>query len=408
MATEVCAQATSSPFTQNGIGDIIPAGSIANFGMGGVGISNGDIRYVNVSNPALLTYNSVYTFSAGIVGGNVKLSNGSAVERFGSANLSQINMSFPVIAGKWTSALVLRPYSYVHYKYSNTVQVNGTTTDDIQKVEGSGGFNQLMWSNGVKITKGLSLGGHASYIFGSIEKEYSNQLDDTVVVTAYVPTRTESDAVADFIYGLGASYSYNLREKVKLNFGLTYDFQSNVKTKKFDSFERQNSAGTSSSVFILFDDAKGMTKLPSSLGLGISVVNSLKWSAGVDIKMQDWSQFRNFEGSNEGLDKAFSVALGGEITPDAGDINNFLKRVTYRLGLSYEDTPYSENGNSVQDFGINFGFSLPVTTISSLDMGFKYGSRGNVAKVGLKEDYFRFQLGITFNDRFWFIKRKFD
>jgi hypothetical protein len=93
----------------------------------------------------------------------------------------------------------------------------------------------------------------------------------------------------------------------------------------------------------------------------------------------------------------------------------YLKRVTYRVGLSYEQTPFQVDLNdnpdlydyrAVKDVGINFGLSLPAGR-SSLDLAFRYGKRGNKTDTLLAEDYFRIYFGITFNDT-WFIKRKFD
>jgi hypothetical protein len=64
-------------------------------------------------------------------------------------------------------------------------------------------------------------------------------------------------------------------------------------------------------------------------------------------------------------------------------------------------------GNQVNDFGVNFGVSLPVARISTIDFSLKIGSRGSIVKNTIEENYFKIYLGMTFNDN-WFIKRKFD
>ena len=87
-------------------------------------------------------------------------------------------------------------------------------------------------------------------------------------------------------------------------------------------------------------------------------------------------------------------------------LENYLKRITFRTGVSYEQYPFLANGNQVKDFGINFGFSLPAGR-SSMDLALKVGKRGNKAENILEESYFKLYFGITFNDQ-WFIKRKFD
>jgi len=61
----------------------------------------------------------------------------------------------------------------------------------------------------------------------------------------------------------------------------------------------------------------------------------------------------------------------------------------------------------VNDFGINFGLSMPVSRFSSLDLAFKIGKRGNLLENTIEENYFKIYFGVTFNDQ-WFIKRRFD
>lgn len=99
--------------------------------------------------------------------------------------------------------------------------------------------------------------------------------------------------------------------------------------------------------------------------------------------------------------------MGGEIIPDPFDTENYLKRMTYRAGVSMEENPFLANGNLVKDIGINFGFTLPAGRYNSVDVAFKYGKRGDKAENILEENYFKIYFGITFNDQ-WFIKRRFD
>ena len=80
--------------------------------------------------------------------------------------------------------------------------------------------------------------------------------------------------------------------------------------------------------------------------------------------------------------------------------------MTYRTGISYDKYPYLINGMPVKDFGINFGFTMPVNR-SSLDFALKVGKRGNLQDNTIEENYFKIYFGVTFNDQ-WFIRRRFD
>src|SRR5690606_9238565 len=115
--------------------------------------------------------------------------------------------------------------------------------------------------------------------------------------------------------------------------------------------------------------------------------------------------FEGIVADDEGLGKNWRGAIGGEFTPDPFD-DNILERITYRLGVNYERYPFIVNGNQVNDFGINFGFSVPANR-SSLDLAFKVGKRGDRTENIIEETYFKVYFGRTCNDR-WFIKRKFD
>lgn len=138
-----------------------------------------------------------------------------------------------------------------------------------------------------------------------------------------------------------------------------------------------------------------------------------RWSLGAEVNLQDWSKFSSVSSEDEGLGKAWKMALGGEFTPDPAAVDKFFKRITYRAGISMEKYPFlvenPENPgkfNQVRDFGINFGLSLPAGR-SSIDLGFRTGKRGNISETVLEETYWKIYFGITFNDQ-WFIRRKFD
>src|SRR5690606_39865829 len=72
---------------------------------------------------------------------------------------------------------------------------------------------------------------------------------------------------------------------------------------------------------------------------------------------------------------ALPISTGGEFTPDPLS-DNYLKRITYRAGIHYENAPFLINNNQLRDFGINFGFSMPAGR-SSLDFAFSTGKRGD-------------------------------
>ena len=88
-------------------------------------------------------------------------------------------------------------------------------------------------------------------------------------------------------------------------------------------------------------------------------------------------------------------------------MNSFSKRITYRGGLLYKKSPFLINSEELYTTAVTFGMSLPIGTISRVNLGLELGKRGNVEKLSIKENYLKFIIGSSINN-IWFIKRKFD
>ena len=76
------------------------------------------------------------------------------------------------------------------------------------------------------------------------------------------------------------------------------------------------------------------------------------------------------------------------------------------MGVSLTELPYKINGQTIREFGINFGGSLPFG-VSSLDLAFKYGGLGTTNNDLVRETFFRVVIGATINDK-WFRKRTYN
>jgi hypothetical protein len=219
-------QATRSPFSTFGIGEYYGNSLAHNQGMAGVGISNPQYFYLNNKNPALLVFNMYTVFESGIVGEKSTLKNGQSVEKNASGNLSYLALGFPVKRGKWSTSTGLMPYTSVNYKLNYTDKIGGSTNQVAVEETGSGGINQVFWSNGVAINKDFSVGLTANYLFGSINNRYSNGLDETQQTVVFVPTVYERLYYKDYSFSAGFSFHKDslFKKNYRINFGLVYDF----------------------------------------------------------------------------------------------------------------------------------------------------------------------------------------
>jgi long-subunit fatty acid transport protein len=402
-------QVAKSPFSSFGLGELYNNQPVHAQGMGGVGIANPQYWYLNNQNPAALPFNRLTTLTAGYVGERKTISDNNLENESYGGNLNYFIMSFPVKSTKWTTALGLSPYSNVNYTFKYEEPIEGST-NSIQVTEsGSGGFNQFYMSHGYSITDEFSVGLKTGFLFSSIINEYANTLTQTEQIVSYAPAIYERTSLRDLTFNLGFLYH---KDSISVNnyrfsIGLVYDHASNMRANRLERIELRTPSNTLIESDTLTFNNQGSITLPRGLGFGVALSKGYKWTIAADVYLHDWSQYRNFEGSNEGLNNSLSIALGAEVTPDQTSLGNYLNRVTYRTGLNYSESPYLINGESVKDFGINFGLSFPTAQFSSLDLAFKVGRRGNRDLTDLQENYFKIYFGVTFNDR-WFIKRRFD
>lgn len=411
MALEASGQAARSPYTSFGIGEPYGNALINQQGMAGIGVSQPQFFSINNQNPALLVYNSILTsFQAGIITERRNISGDTLSETSQGGNMNYLVTAFPIIPSKWTTSVGLMPYTSVNYRLQYDDDIIGSPEEVRVTEEGSGGLTQLYWSNGVRLSREFAVGLKASYIFSSIVNTYKNQLIDSEQPVNFIAAVEEKTYVKDFTFGTGISFSKDSlfsRQRYRLSIGAVYNFATNLDARKTDKLYRTNSIGDTTDLSVLPSSTNGSFSIPSSFTVGISLARGMRWNVGTEFSYQDWSQFQNVSGQNDGLEQSWRLAVGGEITPDPFAVENYLKRITYRTGLSIEQNPYLASGFPVKDLGINFGFSLPAGRQNSVDFAFRYGKRGNKSENLLEENYFKIYFGITFNDQ-WFIKRKFD
>ena len=421
------AQTAPSPFTSQGIGSLDGNGLIQQDASGAVGVGMGSYWNINNINPAMLMFtrgtifNGLTVFQAGVKSEYNTIRNVSSSERSAGTNLSYLSMGFPIIPDKWFSSLGLRPFSTVNYNLNYETTLPGSPYSSLVTEEGSGGFNQLYWANGVAVSKNISVGLRSQFLFSSIFTEITNEVNTIEIPVRFAAAIFDRKTVSGMNFTGGIIYQDSIKTKgdepLRFTLGLTYDLSRDIRVKQFESIQRRTLSGSIWEADTVQNNTIGSMRMPSGIGVGIGFSKGYKWSAGVDFRMNKFSEFTLFDQSI-GTDDSFFLGAGGEFTPDAFSVEDYFKRVTYRIGVNYERTPYLINGMNVNDFGINFGFSLPIvpsTTagavlnkgFSSVDFGFKYGILGSVGNNLIEQEYFKVHFGVTFNDK-WFVKRRFN
>jgi hypothetical protein len=411
---ELLAQAARSPFSAFGYGDYIGESLVNNQGMAGVGVSNPQLWYLNNQNPALLVYNRLAVFHAGALLESKRIYSDTIKGKTRNGNINYLALGFPLLRSKktgavvWSSGIGLMPYSNVNYSYQTTDTIPGTSTPVYYSDRAEGGFDQFQWANGFRIIENLSVGIKTSFMFSSIASEYSNLVDDSLQSVKYIVSVRESQSLRGVKFTPGIAYRIDsIKNKYSFSFGSTFEIGTSISGKTEQLLLRKDASGN----ILQADTIPGFNnnvRFPSRITTGISFGRLDKWMVAADYAIISFNGKTSQIGSDiTPVQDGWRLAVGGELTPDARSLSSYLKRVTYRAGFSSEQGTYLVNGHAVKDFGINFGFSLPVNRISSLDIAFRSGKRGDEKLNGIEENYFRIYFGVTFNDQ-WFIKRRFD
>ena len=398
-------QVVHSPYSSIGLGAIQDPTTAAKFGIGGLGVSNPTYYSLNIVNPALLHYNRVALFSVAVLGETTSIGQGTETSNAGSGQLNHIALAFPLISGKLSTSVALNPYSAVNYNIRYQAPIEGHPTDTAIFIgKGDGGIDQLSLAVGGELFKGFSLGLRANYLFSSIRKETTSYIPLSTASNTYISSLNERLSFSDFLFGAGFAYSLSLKENTSINIGATYDLKTDINSKYFVRMDQTQITGSTIFGDTLSNNAPIKVKIPSKLIVGLSYSYDNKLVIGADYSLQDWSN------SSEEfiLTKREKYVLGVEITPDVTSMNNYLKKITYRFGASYTNTPYIFEETQIKDFGINFGLSLPVVRFSSVDFGVQVGNRGTLANNLIQENYFKVYFGVSFNDNRWFLRPKFN
>lgn len=403
LSLQTQAQTIFSPYTAQGLGDTGSSGLTNNLGMAGLGVSYGTIWNLNIVNPALLTKNSNFTtFQIGTASDLRRLEDDSGEQTNFEGGLNYIILGFPVVRDRLVVAAGYRPLTSVGYQIQSFTPISNSPDVVPTNFEGSGGLSEAFLSGGIKLNENFSVGGQASYVFGSIREE---QTPLFVADTASNFTNVRRLSTSDFSFKASALYTGKLGKETYLNLGGVYQFESELDADQLLLIERTEAIG-----FQALEDTvsnlEGQITYPQSVWGGISFEKKYKWAVGVNYRYTNWNNFEDFNGSNDGLDNSNMWIVGGEITPDINDVNSYFNRMSYRLGLRYEETQFIADGSQVDDFGMSFGLGLPVTQASFLNMALWVGRRG-WDDGQLQENYIRGYLGFTFNDK-WFIRRKFN
>ncbi|HIZ85465.1 MAG TPA: hypothetical protein IAC04_03135 [Candidatus Coprenecus stercoravium] len=397
-----------SPYSVFGIGKMSYQGSAYNQMMGGIGIGMRDNGVINTLNPASITARDTLSFMLdfGVNQQNLYNRDKSTNSAYNVFNMQNVAFTFPIYK-KSAFIVGIAPFSDIGYKFLSTE----TSTDveaDIGDVKyqkyGTGSIYQLFAGAAVTLFDRVSVGAQAIYYFGAVNKHNDVLFNSSDM---YNTISTGWDYKVHCFSGkFGIQYIQPIRKyDSELVIGATYRLGNDLRG------DVVNYAFTGADTVVYNTSGHTGFDIADEFGAGISYRAGSKWAVGVDFVQQNW---RNCKFPDSGMWPDFNPAnaryyrAGFEITPNQYDIRYYMRRVTYRAGMYFEQSYVTVGGAQVNSFGLTFGASFPIYRWhNAVSFAVDIGQRGSLRLNQVRERYINFILNINLHD-IWFVKYRYD
>ena len=397
---------TSSPYSYYGLGETKFRGTQDTKSMGDLNIV-GDSIHLNLMNPASYSRLKLTTFGIGGTSTFNKLKNNSETEKAQRTTLDYLALGLPL--GKFGVSFGLTPYSAVGYKFQN-ITTDSEGIETTKQFSGEGNINKVFIGTSYNITENLSFGVNFNYNFGDINTNSIEIISDPLII---IGSRERNNSnIKGISFNTGLLYNTKINKNLEFYSSLTYSPEAKLTSKNYRNIAVVYYTFDGSEIVVDDQDvAINNTKpvIPSKYSFGAGIGNSKKWLIGTEITFTENSKLINrIEDINGAtFENSTKISVGGFYIPKYDSFSSYLSRVVYRAGFRYENTGLILNNESINDYGMNFGLGLPVSS-SSINLGFEFGKKGTTSNGLIEENYFNLSVGLSLGDYSWFKKRKID
>ncbi|MEN2399779.1 hypothetical protein GKZ90_0008315 [Flavobacterium sp. MC2016-06] len=388
-------QGTSSPYSFYGIGESRFKGTLENRSMAGVSVEQDSI-HMNIENPSSYANLRQTVFTVGGTFGTSNIKSTTLSEKAQRSTFDYLAVGVPM--GKFGAAFGLIPLSSVGYKIlENNTGTEGATSTQL---DGKGGVNKVFFGLGYKLKPHWTIGADVQYNFGKITTTSIEGITGVESQTAEVNT----SELSGVNFNIGTMYQRKIYKKMTLFTSLNYTFASTL-----NSINSRVISVSGDPDPYPYSPQETNLKLPNKLTIGFGVGEPRKWVVGTTMAFQGNGQLANYYNTMDNVhyEKYQKYGIGGYYIPNYASFTSYLSRITYRAGLKYEKLGMVINNQSINDVGMTLGAGIPITgSFSNINIGIEFGKRGTTTAGLVQENYLNFNLGFSFNDR-WFVKSKF-
>lgn len=383
--------ATSSPSSRFGYGELNDNLPGAYRAMGGVGMGMRSNKAINPSQPASYTACDSMTFMFDLAGSFLYTNYGDSYGQSNkvNGNLEYMTLQLPIWRQHIAFSAGITPYSAVGYSFSLADSIN-SNYHHTKTYSGEGGFTQVYGGLSFNICNWFALGANVYYMFGELNKSRSLNFSDASLKTV---SQSDQLRVSSLRLRYGAQLFHTFGKHTVALGGV---FEN--KQRFSHSSYLQVETSTNDTVETL----ENAFEMPMMYGAGISYNYAGRLTLAVDYQCQDWTKVVYFDKENA-LRTRQRWVVGAEYRHDPAS-RDYAHQIYWRLGANYT-TAYSMT-TSAPEIGVSVGVGFPLRTIGTvINTTVEYVHRGAMDNTALNENTLRFVVNAAIAEH-WFFKRK--
>ena len=400
----VFGQNNNDPFSIIGIGSIDHSSYDRTSGMGHAGMALSSNRFLYNANAASLSalddkfFNVEMAATTKFIGYSGTPINSSSSS---SSDLQFKKISLAIkVKPKWGIGFGLLPYSNTSYSFYGDKYILGSSSITSAYYQGSGHVSQLYLSNGYKLTKNLSFGLQASYLFGQLNQS-ENIAPGYGIDSAIITTRKINVGAPYF----KPSFQYNVsvNKNLELLVGGTATFKKQLVAKYSLSVTDGNTTLPE------YTDYKGQDiTLPAQYSGSIAAKLKDKYTFAIDYSYQNWSDLKQQGINYRTVDSRF-IGAGFELSKKQNFRDITFERHFFQAGVFYNDSYLQINGQQISSYGLTFGGGKNLLRSNlGVQLNMELGIHGTTNYGLIQERYAQINVILSYRD-FWFVKvKKFD
>ena len=400
----VFGQNNNSPYSIIGIGSIDHSSFDRTSGMGHAGMALSSNRFLYNANAASLTAldDKFFNFEMAASAKFINYSGTPIVAGASSSSDLQIKkISLAIkVKPKWGVGFGLMPYSTASYSFYGSKYILGSNITVPAYYQGSGGINQIYLSTGYQVSKRLSLGLQAAYLFGQLSQT-ENIAGSFGVDSALVTTRTIN--VGSPYFKPGFQYNTKLNSNWRLFLGGTATLKTSINGVYNLSVVDGNTT------LPPYNSYKGQViTLPAQYAGSIAARLKDKYTFSVDYSFQNWNDL-NSKGISYRLVNSNFIGAGFELSKKQTFRDFTVEKHFFQAGLFYSDSYLQVNGRQISNYGVTFGGGKNLMRSNlGVQLNMELGVHGTTQANLIEERYAQINLIFSYRD-FWFVKvKKFD